>query len=101
MLMDHKCEGCQYKGYHQEMMFKPMAVCNRGANLLEAIKNYEAEKCPYQKTNADRIRAMSDEELANLIADTPICKEKWRKCLENGCDCEPCLLEWLQKEVEK
>jgi hypothetical protein len=65
--MAHKCDGCKYKGEHQEMMFRPFGVCNRGANLLEAVQNYEAKKCPYKKTNADRIRAMSDEELAKML----------------------------------
>lgn len=60
--MAHKCDGCRYKGEHKEMMFRPMGVCNRGANLLEAIRNYDAEKCPYIKTNADRFRKMTDEE---------------------------------------
>lgn len=64
----HKCDGCRYKGEHHEMMFRPMGVCKRGANLLEAVQNYEAEKCPYQRTNADRIRAMTDEELAHELA---------------------------------
>ena len=54
------------------MMFRPMGVCNRGANLVEAVQNYEAEKCPHKKTNADRIRAMSDDELADWIARTQI-----------------------------
>ena len=66
----HKCDGCSYKGEHHEMMFRPLGVCNRGANLLEAIKNYEAEKCPYQKTNGERIRAMSDAELADFLEST-------------------------------
>ena len=67
--MAHKCDRCRYKGEHQEMMFRPMGVCNRGANLVEAVQNYEAEKCPYKKTNADRIRSMSDAELAEFLAD--------------------------------
>ena len=51
------------------------------------------------KTNADRIRAMTDEELAKLIADdwcevincpeAPFC---------NG-NCEIHILEWLRQEV--
>ena len=67
--MDHKCEGCRYKSFHQEMMFRPFGVCTRGANLIEAEKNYNAEKCPYKKTNAGRIRSMSDMELAEFLAD--------------------------------
>lgn len=69
MIKAHKCDGCRYKGEHQEMMFRPMGVCNRGANLVEAVQNYEAEKCPYKKTNGDRMRGMSDIELAEFLAD--------------------------------
>ena len=65
----HKCDGCRYKGEHQEMMFRPFGVCTRETNLIEAEKNFNAEKCPYKKTNADRIRAMSDNELAEFLAD--------------------------------
>ena len=74
--MAHKCDGCRYKGEHQEMMFRPMGVCNRGANLVEAVQNYEAEKCPYKKTNGDQVRAMSDEELYDLF----------REIYNAGCD---------------
>lgn len=52
-------------------------------------------------TNADRIRAMSDEELANIMAGTPICKERYMDCLKDGRDCEPCLLEWLKQPAEE
>ena len=80
--MAHKCDGCRYKGEHQEMKFRPIGVCNRGADLAEAVRNYEAEKCPYKKTNADRIRAMSDEELVKMIISSE--EEFWLLCmLEN------------------
>ena len=52
------------------------------------------------QTNADRIRAMSDEELANIMAGTPICKERYMDCIKDGRDCEPCLLEWLKQPAE-
>ena len=89
--MAHKCDGCRYKGEHQEMMFRPVGVCNRGTNLVEAVQNYEAEKCPYKKTNGDRIRAMSDEELAESLEDWQdwgggLTKELW--------------LEWLKELAE-
>ena len=45
--MEHKCDGCKYKGEHQEMMFKPMGVCLKEHNLIEAVKAYNAEKCPF------------------------------------------------------
>ena len=80
--MAHKCDGCRYKGEHQEMKFRPIGVCNRGADLAEAVRNYEAEKCPYKKTNADRIRPMSDEELVKMIISSE--EEFWLLCmLEN------------------
>lgn len=52
-------------------------------------------------TNADRIRAMSDEELASLIMGIPDypCDEK---IPAGECDekCEKCILEWLQQPAE-
>ena len=45
--MKHKCDGCRYKGEHQEMMFRPFGVCMRETNLIRAEKNYNAEVCPY------------------------------------------------------
>lgn len=46
--MIHKCDGCEYKGEHQEMMFRPMGVCHKEQNLLEAVKAYNAEKRPFE-----------------------------------------------------
>ena len=48
--MKHKCDGCKYKGEHQEMMFRPFGVCLRGTNLVEAERAYKAEKCPFNVT---------------------------------------------------
>ena len=48
------------------------------------------------KTNADRIRAMSDEELADKV----VCPHtlNWDNC-EN--DCHSCRLHWLQQPAEE
>ena len=68
---------------------------------------YDDGKCHYKGecghkaplTNADRIRAMSDEELAvvmyHLFCDTRTDKE----CKAFG-DCNQCALEWLQQPAE-
>lgn len=57
-----------------------------------------------KKTNADRIRSMTDEELANLfdevetgsfLADKYPCSE----CTEK-INCDVCFLEWLRAESE-
>lgn len=52
--MKHKCDGCKFKSEHQEMGFKPFGVCTREHNLIEAQKNYNANKCPY-KNNYENI----------------------------------------------
>ena len=46
--MNHKCDGCKYKGEHQEMMFRPFGVCLKETDIIMAEKNYNAEKCPYE-----------------------------------------------------
>ena len=50
---------------------------------------------PTPKTNADRIRAMSDEELADVV----VCPHtgKWDLCRDN---CKKCRLEWLKKPAD-
>lgn len=61
---------------------------------------------PKPLTNADRIRSMSDEELAEWMCqmqarDGELCPPKhgYKLCLtENGC--KPCWLEWLKKEAQ-
>lgn len=67
---------------------------------------------PPFKTNADRIRTMTDEELADLLMEIEVfsstqisfcqCKE-W--CIENILNiphdqCKQCLLEWLKGSAE-
>jgi len=54
-----------------------------------------------RKTNADRIRMMSDEELAERMScfecvGCPLCHED---CV--GKSCKDAILEWLKKEVEE
>ena len=73
--MKHKCDGCRYKSEHQEMGFASMGVCTRTTNLIEASQNYRAEKCPYKKTNYDRIKAMSVEEMAKFLCSCSKCED--------------------------
>lgn len=61
--------------------------------------------CPYRTepiTNADRIRAMSDEELCKFLDEYKfcnICEEGCDSCTYNG-DCDRRLLEWLKQPAE-
>ena len=85
---------------------------NCPVNPCETI-NYRGSTCSAQRakyglgdpmTNADRIRAMSDEELA-LVVCAIICAED---CPAIGCDCDKCFFKepcfngskWHGKETE-
>lgn len=52
-------------------------------------------------TNADRIRAMTDEELAEFLSHPRSVCPQWdcEKCEEDG-NCRVCIIEWLKKEVD-
>ena len=55
------------------------------------------------KTNADRIRGMSDEELAEFEIERMCCPHGKHGCKENNltCDnCEQCWLDWMKQEVK-
>jgi hypothetical protein len=57
---------------------------------------------PKVMTNADRIRAMSDEELADFLSQykfCDICDEGCDSCTYNG-DCDKRLLQWLKQPAE-
>lgn len=57
-------------------------------------------ECPYRTepiTNADRIRAMSDEELAVFFDERPLCPEPKEHC---PCNCAKCWIEWLKQPAE-
>ena len=63
--------------------------------LSEALAKFN------RKTNADRIRSMSDKELAywyfnEFFRKTPYCRKE--ECYEDT-PCEECLLDWLKEEV--
>jgi len=56
-------------------------------------------------TNADRIRAMTDEELTDWYFDKFFPCAPYCSMLQDGCpehyDCKICLLEWLKQVVDK
>ena len=80
-------------------------------NSLKLKMTDEVEsKCPYKlfksrtiKTHADRIRAMSDEELAKFIPNwsyTGACKCDEQSYVDCNNECEKCVLEWLKQPAE-
>lgn len=54
------------------------------------------------KTNADRIRNMSDEELADVLFDSCLEVMKLEECTntDNCGVCKRCVLDWLRSEAE-
>ena len=58
--------------------------------------------CPYRTepiTNADRVRAMSDEELAEIVACPKGLFDRM-DCFDDGRHCEDCILKWLRQPVK-
>jgi len=81
--MANKCDGCQYKGEHQEMGFRPFGVCNLELNLWEAEVAYNAEECPHKdrllKVVKKTEKTYTLEELAKMIC------ESYEECAEGVC----------------
>lgn len=62
------------------------------------LKTYSYEK---KKTNADKIRAMSDEELAEFLCKISICKPDYCPAYDTCMKTEHgAMNKWLQSEVE-
>jgi hypothetical protein len=93
----------KYEKYKKQL--REQAQRMLGADL-ERLKNLEkphdvrfAYKVP---TNADRIRAMSDEELGKFLGECKfcdICDEGCDNCTYHG-DCDKRLLDWLKQPAE-
>ena len=85
-----RCDSCRYQN---DFEFHACHICHMEKDMYKP-----------KKTNADRIRAMSDEELAEWIWGVACpgfpatcfgsCPEGQEK------SCSECWLEWLKKEVE-
>ena len=88
------CKGCAYvsRGEHEA----PCVKC-----MQNASDNYK------RMTNADRIRSMSDEELAeflDIIEQDGIQSQYGGvpcDCCTEKTECSSCWVEWLQSEVEE
>ena len=73
-------------------------------DILETLELFRS-LAPEPQTNADRIRAMSDEELATMLFDYKECN---KNCIMNSgkhcyeiCEEESCILKWLQQPAEE
>lgn len=70
--------------------------------VLEFIDEYFEIVESDRHTNADRIRNMSDEELADVLFDSCLEVMKLEECTntDNCGVCKRCVLEWLRSEAE-
>ena len=73
-----------YSSYYIGYVYKWLEEC------------FEIVEAP--KTNADRIRAMNDEELADVVANGVGCVLKAPHCMD--VHCTPCILKWLKQPFE-
>lgn len=67
------------------------------------VEECDYKDCPYRTepmTNAGRIRAMSDEELADLIQREVGYCPPTGYCEKTSNDCEACWLDWLKQPSE-
>ena len=78
--------------------------CKHNSNSRD---NEPCCRCDSRRTNADRIRNMSDEELAETIhsiscnaTEISTCKEECLKCEQPDSYCVRNIMEWLQSEAE-
>jgi hypothetical protein len=80
--------------------------CQRNSNSRD---NEPCCGCDGRHTNADRIRNMSDEELASVLFDSCIESMNLEECPYSSEEsdnnkirerCKKCILEWLQSEVK-
>ena len=65
-----------------------------------AVNEAAIHRLTYKRTNADSIRGMSDEELANII-ECPYGNPYFDEHLPCKGSCHDCLLIWLQQPVEE
>ena len=92
MPKDVKCKNCNNLKHH----WCEMVIDSPDEDMIRDCSHF------WEKTNADRIRAMSDEELAKLLLDG---------CRGSKCDDQPqneygsvncfnCRMEWLKQPAE-
>jgi hypothetical protein len=89
--------GLVFHGYGAIVMLKPDYL-----NLENPEKERYFETVTGKETNADKIRNMSDEELAESIP-CPYIKNQYDECVHgwHDYDCNKCKLEWLRSKQNR
>ena len=88
---DSICSKCNHRAY--------CAMSDEANNDNATIKGCYLYSERKTKTNADRIRTMTDEELAEWIAYRQGCYERQgKRCSKYG-TCRDCWFDWLKEEA--
>lgn len=69
--------------------------------LVTAINALSSDNEHKKLSNADRIRQMTDEELADKLTDKcSVCAYHYAECETKFCICEEGVLKWLKQEAK-
>lgn len=90
-------ENCYWYEYNNDMGARiPYCTCQKGTDPLESCEGCTEYHSKTKKTNADRIRAMTDEELALYIHNAEA------QAADTGsADTVDSWLDWLKSPVEE
>lgn len=100
-----KMYGKEYIRYYYNKLAELNGSINSTCNCQHNSNSRDNEpccRCDSRKTNADRIRNMSDEELVDVLFDSCLEVMKLEECTntDNCGVCKRCVLDWLQSEAE-
>lgn len=97
-----KCDDCDLC-YMQGTTGEHLTSIELAIQALAKLEDNEPGcRCNSSQTNAEKIRSMSDEELADVLFDSCLEVMKLEECTntDNCGVCKRCVLEWLQSEAE-
>lgn len=95
------CPNCKGKGYNTVVTGDRNDYCGVANEMCPECNGTGLKLA--DMTNADRIRAMSNEELAKFIPDwsyTGACKCDEQPYVDCNNECDKCVLEWLKQPAE-
>lgn len=95
--------------YHDEQNFlhergvcygtKEKEPCSCGGNPVKCDFYEEVREAYIHRSNADHIRAMTDEELSEWLTEYGVCEELPMFCEDKKGNCHVCWLDWLKQEA--
>lgn len=85
------CANCQFAG--RPTYKSPCSECN-GYSKHEAVEIRASEI----RTNGDQVRAMSDEELGQMLFAVKLGYAPW---CDHSCECATCISNWFKQPVEE